>query len=81
MTQCTLPSPVPGSSGSTGNIRPSDAETESPRKTRRIHGRKHKTRVRDVPVHAPSTVREVQDVQELAGAVVYDCRHSFCRSR
>ena len=74
MAQCALPSPVPASSDSTGSVHPCDAETGSPRKTRRIHGRKRKTRVRDVPVHAPSSVTAVQDVQELAGAVVYDCR-------
>ena len=31
-------------------------------------------RVRDAPVHVSSTFTEVQDVRELAGAIVYDCR-------
>ena len=74
MAQCALPSPVPASWGSTRNVHPCDVETGPPRKTRCIHGRKRKTRVRDVPVCVPSSVTSVQDVQELAGAVVYDCR-------
>ena len=42
MAQCALPSPVPASSGSARNVRPCDAETGYPRKTRRLHGRKHR---------------------------------------
>ena len=73
MAQCALPSPVPASSGSARNVRPCDAETGSPPKTRRLHGRKRKTRVRDVPVCVPVSMTVVQDVQEMAGAIVYDC--------
>ena len=73
MAQCALPSPVPASSGSARNVRPCDAETGSPRKTRR-HGRKRKTRVWDVPVRVPASMTVVQDVHEMEGKIVYDCR-------
>ena len=71
MDQCGLVSPVPGSSGSPGNVHPYDAETESPRKTRR---RMRPTRLRDDPVHVPSPATADQAVRDLAGAVIYDCR-------
>ena len=50
LQQYILSSPALGSLGSTGNTRPGDVETGSPRKTRRIHGWKHVVRVRDAPV-------------------------------
>ena len=71
MAQCTLPSPVLGSSGSTGNVRPYDVEKESPRKTRHIHGRSAR-----LEFGMFLFVVQDQDVQELARAVVYDCRPS-----
>ena len=53
MAQCGLSSPVPASSGSLRNVRTCDAETESPRKTRRVHRRMRPIRVRDDPVCVP----------------------------
>ena len=72
--QCVLPFPAPGSLGSTGNARPGDVETESPRKTRRIHGRKHVVRIQEALVCEKSTMTVVQDVRELAGNIIFDCR-------
>ena len=74
LQQCTQPSPAPGSSGPSGNPRPGDGEAGSPQKARRMHGRKCETRVREEPVCEQSQLTVVQDVQELAGALVYDCR-------
>ena len=54
-----------------GTFTPCDADTRSPRKTRRVHSRKRQT-----PVRAPSPMTAVQAVQEMAGAVIYDCRPS-----
>ena len=76
MAQCALPSPVRASSAR--NVRPCDAETRSPRKTRRLHGQKSKTRVWDIPVCVPASMTVVQDVHEMEGKIVYDL---FCRSR
>ena len=73
LQQCTLPSPAPGRSGPAGNPRPGDGEAGSPKKARRIQGRKQKTRVREEPVCEQSALAVVQDVRGLAGALVYDC--------
>ena len=73
MAQCALPSQVPANSGSARNVRPCDAETGSSRKSRRLHGRKRKTRVWDVPVRVPVSMTVVQDVHDMEGAIVYDC--------
>ena len=74
MTQCGLSSPVPTSSGSPRNVHTCDAETGSPRRTRRARRRMRLTRVREDPVRVPSPVTADQAVWELAGAVVCDCR-------
>ena len=48
--------------------------SESPKKALQMQGRKPETRVREEPVCAQSQLTVVQDVWELAGALVYDCR-------
>ena len=60
LARCGLASPVPGSSVSPRHARPCDAETESPRKTRRVR--------------VPSPATADQAIQDLTGAVIYDCR-------
>ena len=74
LQQCTFPSPAPGSSGPAGNPHAGDWEAGSPKKVRRIHGRKREMRVREEPVCEQSKLTVVQDVRGLAGALVYDCR-------
>ena len=74
LLQRTLSSPAPGSSGLTGDA----------------HPMKHEARVWDAPVCEKSAITVVQDVRELAGNIVYDCRppllpvsiplHNFRRS-
>ena len=74
LQQCISPSPAPGSSGPSENPRPGDGEARSPKKARWMQGRQRETRVREEPVCAQSQLTVVQDVRELAGAPVYDCR-------
>ena len=49
-------------------------ESESPRKTRRARRRMRPTRVRDEPVGVESPTMPVQDIPDLMGAIIYDCR-------
>ena len=74
LAQCGLASPVPGSSVSPRHVCPCVVETESPRKTRRVHRRIRPTRIRDKPVRVPSPATADRAVQDLTGAVIYDGR-------
>ena len=74
LAQCNLASPVPGSSVSPRHVRPCDVETGSPRKTRRVRRQMWSTCVRDEPVRVPSPTTADRAIQDLTGAVIYDCR-------
>ena len=74
LAQSGLKSLVPGSSDSPRNVRPCDTETKSHRKTRRVRHWMRPTRLQEDPVHVLSPVTVDQTVQDLTGAVVYDCR-------
>ena len=74
LAQCDMASPVPPSSGSARHARSSEAESESPRKTRRARRRMRPTRVRDEPVGFEFPTLTVQDIPDLTRAIVYDCR-------
>ena len=74
LAQCDLASLVPGSSVSPCHVHPCDVVSESPRKTRRVRRRMRPTRVRDEPVRVPSPTTADRAIQDLSGAVIYDCR-------
>ena len=74
LAQCNMASPVPPSSVSARHARSSEVEPESPRKTRRARRRMRPTRVRDEPVCVVSPTMAEQDIPDLTGAIVYDCR-------
>ena len=74
LAQCDMASPVPPSSVSARHDRSSEVESESPRKTRRARRRMRPTRVRDEPVGVEFPTLTAQDIPDLAGAIIYDCR-------
>ena len=73
LAQCDMASPVPPSSVSARHARSSEVESESPRKTRRARRRMRPARVRDEPVGVEFPTLTVQDIPDLAGAIIYDC--------
>ena len=74
LVQCDMASPVLPGSVSVRHARSSEQESESPRKTRRARRRIRPTRVRDEHVGVESLTMTVQDISNLAGAIIYDCR-------
>ena len=72
-----MASPVPPRSVSALHARSSGVESESLRKTRRAHRRMRPTHVRDKPVGVESPTMTVQNIPDLAGAIIYD--HCFCQ--
>ena len=69
LAQCDMTSTV-----STHHPRSSEVESESPRKTRCARRLMRPTRVRDEPVGVEFPTLTVQDMPDLVGAIVYDCR-------
>ena len=77
LAQCDMESLIPPSSVSACHARSSEMESESPRMTRHASGQMRPTRVRDEPVVVESPTLIVQDIPDLTGAIIYDCRPSL----
>ena len=74
LAQCDMASPVPPSTVSARHARSSEVESESPRKTRHAGRQMRPTRVCDKLVGVESPTLPVQDIPDLTGAIIYDCR-------
>ena len=74
LAQCDMTSPGPPGWVSVCHAHSSEQESESPRKTRRARRRLRPTRVRDEPVGVEYPTMTVQDIPDLTGAIIYDCR-------
>ena len=74
LAQYDMASPVPPSLVSARHARSSEVESELPRKTRRARRRMRPTCVRDEPVGVESPTLTIQNIPDLTGAIIYDCR-------